>query len=397
MTDPMIWDEDESAEGEDDLEARADEGVATTTVDWTVETVLSQMRKQRIDLSPDFQRRDAWTKVAKSRYIESLVQRYPVPQIVLAEESDGKYLVIDGKQRLLSIRQFCADPEERRDEGWLDEKYKLTGLTEARNLNNKSFEDLLEEFPAEAGRFENSTIRAVLLRNWSSQDFLYTVFYRLNSGSLRLSAQELRQALYPGKFMEYIDVTSGNSQGLRWLLNKTKPDRRMVDAELLLRFIAFSLGVEKYGGNLKKFLDRTAEKLSGEWKDGHESPVRDAAEDLEASISAARDIFGEHACRKYSSGRFERSLNRAVFDVQMHYLSDVALRAWQQSNPEETVSAFAELCMTDGEFVDSISSTTKTPKAVLKRFNAWGGALTKASNIPHTLPNSLVGVEDRER
>src|SRR4051812_39263570 len=137
MTDPMIWDEDESAEGEDDLVSREDEEAATTTVDWTVETVLSQMRKQRIDLSPSFQRRDAWTRIAKSRYIESLVQRYPVPQIVLAEESGGKYLVIDGKQRLLSIRQFCADPDERRDAEWLDEKFKLTGLTEAKKLNNK--------------------------------------------------------------------------------------------------------------------------------------------------------------------------------------------------------------------------------------------------------------------
>lgn len=385
------WDADESAEDERDLTPWDDDEAATTTVDWTVETVVSQMRKGRIDLTPSFQRRDAWTRIAKSRYIESLVQRYPVPQIVLAEDPKrpGRYLVIDGKQRLLAIRQFCADANDPRDSDWLEEKIKLTGLTEAKKLNGKTYEQMEEEFPAETMRFENATIRAVLLRKWQSQDFLYTVFYRLNSGSLKLSAQELRQALYPGEFMNYVDSHSGKSPALRWLLNKSKPDRRMVDAELLLRFLAFHLGVVPYEGNLKNFLDGTTEVLSREWEKGGEDKIKAAVAIMEEAIEAARNIFGDKVCRKYTAGKFERSLNRALFDIQIHYLTDPRLREWQLSNAQETLALFQELCMEDSDFIDSVSSTTKTPRAVRTRFRAWGEKLSAASGIPHKFPPAI--------
>ncbi|MCX2179609.1 DUF262 domain-containing protein [Streptomyces sp. SKN60] len=396
MSDAMDWDNDKSAEDEGDLLAWEDDEAATTTVDWTVETVVSQMRKGRIDLNPNFQRRDAWTRVAKSQYIESLVQRFPVPQIVLAEDSKnpGKFLVIDGKQRLLSLRQFCADPNDSRDAEWQDEKLRLTGLKESANLNGLTYEKMEKQFPADATRFENATIRAVLLRKWHSQDFLYTIFYRLNSGSLKLSAQELRQALVPGKFMEFVDNRSGVSPALRWLLRKPKPDRRMVDAELLLRFLAFNMGTHTYEGNLKSFLDETAETLSTKWGAGGSQEVERATEEMEEAIFAAKKVFGEKACRKYTDDKFERSLNRALFDVQIHYLTDPNLRKWQIDHPKVTVDAFIELCTSDAEFIESISSTTKTPRAVKKRFNAWGSKLSSISGLSHSLPASVARMPD---
>lgn len=392
----MDWDNDKSAEDEGDLLSWEDDEAATTTVDWTVETVVSQMRKGRIDLNPNFQRRDAWTRVAKSQYIESLVQRFPVPQIVLAEDSKnpGKFLVIDGKQRLLSLRQFCADPNDPRDAEWQEEKLRLAGLKESANLNGLTYEKMEKQYPAEATRFENATIRAVLLRKWHSQDFLYTIFYRLNSGSLKLSAQELRQALVPGKFMEFVDNRSGVSPALRWLLRKPKPDRRMVDAELLLRFLAFNVGAHTYEGNLKNFLDETAETLSAQWDGGGSRDVERATEEMEEAIFAARTVFGEKACRKYSDGKFERSLNRALFDVQIHYMTDPVLRQWQTENSQETVDAFIALCSSDAEFIESISSTTKTPRAVKKRFNAWGSKLSSISGHSHSLPASVARMPD---
>lgn len=396
MSDTNELDEDRSAEDEGDLLAWEDDEAATTTVDWTVETVVSQMRKGRIDLNPSFQRRDAWTRVAKSQYIESLVQRFPVPQIVLAEDSKrpGKFLVIDGKQRLLSIRQFCADPSDPRDAEWMAEKLRLTGLKESEKLNGATYEKMEEKFPAEATRFENATIRAVLLRKWHSQDFLYTIFYRLNSGSLKLSAQELRQALYPGDFMEFIDTHSGTSPAFRWLLRKPKPDRRMVDAELLLRFIAFNLAEHVYEGNLKTFLDDTAETLSARWKTGGEAQVRATTELLEKAVFAAQDVFGKDACRKYTEDKFERSVNRALFDVQIHYLTDPDLRSWQKDNSEETVQAFKDLCTSDALFIDAVSNTTKTPRAVKKRFEAWGAKLSEISGLPYHLPASVSGMSN---
>ncbi len=78
--------------------------------DWTAATLIDQLRRGNIKLDPIFQRRDAWNPERKSRFIESIVLGLPVPQIVLAEDKSdrGSFLVIDGKQRLLSLQQFAG-------------------------------------------------------------------------------------------------------------------------------------------------------------------------------------------------------------------------------------------------------------------------------------------------
>lgn len=82
--------------------------------DWTTETIFTQLQKGNIDLNPSFQRRDAWTDREKSRLIESLILGLPVPPIILAENKNKKnsYIVIDGKQRLLSIRRFFEENDD---------------------------------------------------------------------------------------------------------------------------------------------------------------------------------------------------------------------------------------------------------------------------------------------
>ena len=94
--------------------------------DWTTETIAGQLIKGNIDLSPKFQRRDAWSNQEKSKLIESLMLGIPVPPIILAENREKKnsYIVIDGKQRLLSIRRFFA-----KDDGEdVFQPLKLSGL-----------------------------------------------------------------------------------------------------------------------------------------------------------------------------------------------------------------------------------------------------------------------------
>ena len=71
----------------------------------------SRLIRENIQLNLRFQRRDAWNITRKSRFIESLILGFPVPQIVLAtnNKEKGKFIVLDGKQRLLTILQFYGD------------------------------------------------------------------------------------------------------------------------------------------------------------------------------------------------------------------------------------------------------------------------------------------------
>lgn len=94
-----------------------------TGTDWTTETIVSQLTRGNIQLNPRFQRRDAWKQDRKSRFIESLIVGLPIPQIVLAEakRQRGKFIVLDGKQRLLTILQFWGNGEGTNNE------YRLSG------------------------------------------------------------------------------------------------------------------------------------------------------------------------------------------------------------------------------------------------------------------------------
>src|SRR5258708_2494199 len=95
-------------------------GITVTSRDWTVETIVRQIEQENIDLDPAFQRRNAWRDHRRSRLIESFVLGFPVPQLVLAENPRrrGTFIVIDGKQRLLTIaglylssyRNYFANP-----------------------------------------------------------------------------------------------------------------------------------------------------------------------------------------------------------------------------------------------------------------------------------------------
>lgn len=227
--------------------------------DWTTETILNQLTRENINLNPSFQRRDAWNIIRKSRFIESLILGLPVPQIVLVEREKGKYLVLDGKQRLLTILQFYNQSKS------VNNNFKLKGLEFLSELNGLKWENFDPLHRDTLDALDNQTIRTTIIRNWQSEDFLYKVFLRLNVENTPLSPQELRQALNPGKFTDYIDDWSNKSQGLKYIFPK-QPDFRMRDNQLLLKYVAFQYFLPAYRGSLKAFLDETCKKLNKAWE-----------------------------------------------------------------------------------------------------------------------------------
>ena len=363
--------------------------------DWTVETLVNQMRKGRIDLDPSFQRRNAWLANRKSKLVESIILGFPIPQIVLAEKPGqrGQYFVLDGKQRLLALRQYFAVPGDTRDEDFVP--LELSGLEVLTELNGTNLANLELQRPESFSALENSTIRTVVLSNWNSEALLLSLFLRLNTGSVALSPQELRQALIPGAFMQWIDHTSGSSNAIRTLLGISHPDRRMVDAELLLRHIAFSESPLQYRGNLKAFLDDTSRTFTAEWE--HASPsIQTAYEEFSMGLRLGESLFGSKFCRKWTGpdesrpqGRWERALNRAVFDFQAYSLSFPSVRVAIADNADDVLAAYKYRCESDDAFVRSISATTKTADAFVTRHRVWRSVVEEAAGISYELPGSL--------
>ncbi len=382
-----IEDEKIGQEAEEDLQNLKAETFADAVLwgtDWTTETVISQLKKGNIELSPNFQRRDAWGAERKSAFIESIVLGLPIPQIILAERKDqrGSYIVIDGKQRLLSMRQFCAS--ENNDEF---QPLNLTGLKVLKELNRKKYSEIVSDFELSKyiRAFENQPIRTVIIKNWPTQNFLYTVFLRLNTGSLPLSPQELRQALNPGDFTSFADSFSVDSIQIRRALKLKKPDYRMRDVEIVVRYFAFKNYIERYTGNLKEFLDNTCEELNKVWRSDNSEIIQQANE-LNSAINATYEIFGDNAFYKFSDGEYSGIFNRPVFDLMTYFFSISEIRDAAIAKRRDVASHFEHLCTNDVEFLKSLETSTKNVEPTSKRFSEWGTGLKSVLDMQFPIP-----------
>lgn len=340
------------------------ENVAISTTDWTAETIVNQVVKGNILLSPSFQRRDAWTRDKKSLFIESMILNVPVPQLVLAEspKEKGKYIVLDGKQRLLSILQFSA--VNKRDDY---PKLVLKGLPILKEFNGKSYEDIVFE-NGQFSAFDNYTIRTSLIKNVKAEDILYQVFYRLNTGSLPLSPQELRFALQPGKFSAFLDRESSSLRVFRYVFDSNKPDFRMRDAELFLRHIANCLFLNNYSGNLKKFLDESYSHIASNYRN-YENDLLNIASDLDKAHEHLLGIFGDDLYKKFKKGKFESRFNRSIFEVLVYFFSKDEVRSKVAIDKVRFKDELTDLMNGDNSFLNSLESSTKTVEAVQERFN----------------------------
>lgn len=380
-----IFEKEDASENEEDVKVRPEHfsNISIAPSDWTVGSLYGLLGKQ-IDLDPAYQRRSVWSAHAKSQFIESLMLGIPIPQILLASKNTKKteFLVLDGKQRLTAIKEFLngfySDGRE----------FRLRNLSLlGAELNNKNWGDI--EKTEWADRLLNEPIRTTVLRGWDSEAVLYQIFYRLNSGSVKLSPMELRMSLHPGDFLRFIVKWTENIGPIHHLLRKKQPDPRMGDVELAIRYLAFRTQGAEYRGELKDFLDECCTDLNEKFhKQNWQSVTEGDLHELNEAIAAGFDIFGDrHFCRKYTDDRFELLFNRAIFDVMVGSLSHQNFRAWALANKKVVVDAYINTSKNDGRFIRAVETSTKSVEATRDRFNIWYDAVFNMSGIKIEIPN----------
>ncbi|WP_439699198.1 DUF262 domain-containing protein [Mucilaginibacter sp. AW1-7] len=350
------------------------ENIKTFSRDWTVETIYNQIKQGNIELNPKFQRRNAWNDEKRSRLIESLILKLPVPEIVLAEShtEKNKFIVLDGKQRLLTIAGFI---EHETYKYWV--KPILKDLKLKPKLNNMSIELLSQDINQESYRaFQNSDIRCTVVFNQTSDDILYEIFYRLNSGAVPLSMQELRQSLRKGKFSDFLMESTEEIGPLHKVLGIDQPDKRLLDAEILLKFVSNRIRLNDYNGNLKKFLDDTLLTLNNDW-DKYNKIVINLYLDLNKGITLLESIVGINSVGAYYS---EKRFNRNLFDVQLYYFSQLEEKDLNKDNISKYLSGFEKLSDRDSPFRKSMVSSTNTKKSLAIRFNLFRVLINESFN-----------------
>ncbi|QYA95344.1 DUF262 domain-containing protein [Streptomyces anulatus] len=173
-----------------------------------------------------FQRANVWTPARMETFIETLLLGWPVPSIFLVVESDERYLVLDGQQRLTALQCFY------RGEYRNGKEFKLQNV--ARHLKGKTYADLSRP---EKRRLDNMFIQATVVqpRGKDGPQSVYSLFGRLNSGGVALAAQEVRVALYMGPATDWIRRLNKNAD---WRALFGRKSARLKDHELILRSLA---------------------------------------------------------------------------------------------------------------------------------------------------------------
>jgi len=261
--------------------------------------------------------------------------------------------------------------------------FSLSSLEVRGDLARKRFRHLEREpnLQGELNAFLTHTIRAVVIRNWPSLTFLHVVFQRLNTGSLKLSAQELRQAVAPGSFTNFADDATIQPNALHRLLGRGTPDPRMRDVELLVRHLGFRFRLSEYSGRMKEFLDRVCVGFNDNW-DQDRGRIENGAVDFLAAIQALESIFGEAGVARK---RGSRLFNRSIFDALSYYAVQPEIRDRMLANGAAVREAYSAV-MENEDFLNAIESDTAGIPHTADRLRIWGQRLSNALGFAIAIP-----------
>lgn len=274
-------------------------------------SLIEQLENDEIDLQPDFQRvTDVWDNVKKSRLIESILLGLPLPSFYFSEDPVSQKLsIIDGLQRICSIRDFVLEKEE---------PLKLEGLQFLKNFEGLTFSQL--ERP-EVKRIKSLKITMNTLRKGTPLDVKYIIFQRVNTAGVPLTPQEMRHALNQGPAAIFIKELA-DMESFKKATNYSVESKRMQDRDFVNRFVAFYIGYEDYMGDLDMFLnDKMGElnKMTSEQRD-------DIRVSFDKAMKCCYAIFKKDTFRKrYKQEDRRKPISKAVYDtlsVNIAWLSD---------------------------------------------------------------------------
>ncbi|MGB3402080.1 MAG: DUF262 domain-containing protein [Microcoleaceae cyanobacterium] len=310
----------------------------------TIDSVIKRIKYNEINLAPDFQRyANIWDHKAQSLLIESILIRIPLPAFYMDATNEDQWLVIDGLQRLSTLKRFIHEKSLR-----------LTGLEFLTNLEGKSYDDLPRNYQR---RIDETFLNVYLIEKGTPPEVKFNIFRRINTGGEPLSNQELRHALNPGKATKFLKNLA-DSQEFKNITNlSSKRTDRMDDHEFVLGFVAFILTpYQDYPAKKGRdyFLNEAMDKIN-KLDSKKEQEIEDK---FKMAMKVAMDIFGDDAFRKLSKkSKRKYPINKALFEAWSVTLSQLSYQEIEilKQRKEILKNTFIEYLDKDKEFLDSVS------------------------------------------
>jgi hypothetical protein len=323
-------------------------------IDYPFETLVQRANTDpaKLILNPDFQRRYKWDKDGferASKFIESCLMRIPLPACYFAENEKGNHEVIDGVQRITTVKRF------------FNNEFKLEGLTVFKDLEGKTFDEL-GDFKNE---LESTTIRCIILRKENPKELVQEIFARLNQGAVQLTSQEIRHAIFPGTFdnllIELGKIPFIESFG-RGQAGKQEKDGREAE-EMILRFFSMSSDMSDYEDVLSKYLDKfmIANQNIGD------SEIAVLKSRFINTLNRCMTVFDNNPFVDLTKDKPKQSL--VYYDLLMWSFNTFSDEYATAQKPL-IVAKFKELCL-DERFIRTLSGGLQKKSSILKRRELW--------------------------
>lgn len=322
--------------------------------------VVRRIENGRFVLDPDFQREFVWNDKKQSRLIESILMRIPLPVFYVAEDSEGRLIVVDGRQRLTTLERFFSG------------KLRLD-LEDRQELHNKKFRELEVRLQ---NRVEDCQLLFYIIDHAVPERARLDIFERVNGGEV-LTRQQMRNAIYNGPGTRFLREQASTDLFKR-ATGESLDTKKMQDREFVNRFCSFVLlALDTYKGDMDDWLARGLMQLGR-----LPEPERHAlSERFQRGLHNNLAVFGKHAFRKHRSAEQSRSIiNAALFDVMMNSLSER-----DEGEVEESAEAIRRAFykrMDDQPFIKSITYGPNTPKEVRKRFATASELMKEVFDAP---------------
>jgi hypothetical protein len=346
--------------------------IFTQKTDYGVNYLHKLYKRGKLNLQPDFQRQFVWDSAKSSSLIESLLLDVPIPVIYLFEDTDSVLSVIDGQQRLCSIFSFIDGqfPDGR--------KFSLSQLRILSTLNGKSFRDIEADYQE---KIDSSPLSTIIIKKESDPELRFDIFERLNTGSVKLNDQELRNCIYRGNYLSLLKKLSADTEYM-YIMGLKEPEKRMKDVEFVLHFGAFYHQTYlKLQSGIKSFLNNEMKM--------HQNLSKDECDDFVAQFHKAVQInyslFGARSFRKIACGnpdnpnmvwKSTKNFNNALFDLMMvsfvQYDKNMVFR-----HLDAIREAYISLLTEDFEFIDAVEKWTNNQRHVKYRYETFDRVLSE--------------------
>ena len=310
----------------------------------TIDSIIKRIVNDELEFDSSFQRKSGlWNIKQKSQLIESIILRIPLPAFYFDASNDDKWQIIDGLQRIGTLKEFVVD-----------NSFSLKGLEFLVDLDGSYFKELPRSLQR---RIEETNLNAYLVNPSTPQNVKFNIFKRINTGGLVLEPQEIRNALYQGQAADILLEMSKMQEFIQVTCHSIKSDR-MLDREFCLRYVSFTcLNIDEYNGSTDEQLINGMEYLHSLT----ENEKNELLSTFKTVMQNCQKIFGKFAFRRMNTEERRGPINKALFEawsIIIKSLNDAEIQKIVDKR-EVLFESFTKLC-NNYEFQNTLRASDRS-------------------------------------